>query len=365
MKEYVAVGLWLVVFVLLFHNLATPRSYGIVMMINTQPPKPSCKPASWFDAESDPRLGKPFTPKQFRIFAFADGEKGGVCDLATTLNGYTLNVLGFQKSRLHRTDDPAALSYMKKLLWMRHVVHHHANDNDVFLFLDAFDSVAQHDVSLALPRFTEIMQGKRGVLFQGERNCFPFDEFRSHGGGWAIMHDQNICVDTGTPRVIQGKDMCSLMSNMSTSSGPYRWLNSGGYMGDALSLRAMLAGTALMEQRYKGAGGGDQTFAQLTLVSFPRINMRVDVNAAIWFALQNYENGDVPGIHVHGGCDANYTGAVNTLTGIQSIFMHFNGNGKPFQGSCTKAVALLRRATALGHEPIVFLDHDRRKRVVC
>jgi hypothetical protein len=155
------------------------------------------------------------------------------------------------------------------------------------------------------------------------------------------------------PRLIKGKDMCALMTNL--TRGPYRWLNSGGYMGDALSVRAMLEGTRAVEARYNGAGGGDQTFAQLTQVSFPRINIRVDANASIWFALQNYDEGNVPGIRVGSGCDLNYTGAVNRLTGIHSIFMHFNGNGKPFQGSCTAAA--LRAAAGQGS--VYFLDNDR------
>lgn len=333
--------------------------------------KPSCKPGAWFAIESDPRLGQSFEPKwdAIRVFVFADGDSGGVCPLARSMGPkMTLNVLGFRKSQRHFDGTPANAShmssYMKKLHWMMHLTQH-AHEDDVLLFLDAFDSIAQQDLESVLPRFTQLLGGRRGVLFQGERNCFPFDQVKSRGGGWAVMANDDICVDPPAPRagpfIIKGKDMCALMSNMSaTASGRSApaggaWLNSGGYMGDVLSLRAMLAGCAAMQQRYPNAAGGDQTYAQLALVTFPAINMHVDSDARIWFALQNYESGQVPGIGAT-ECDANYTPAPS-----HSLFMHFNGNGKGFQASCTKAILRTKTTTT----PVSFLDYDRSTRIFC
>jgi hypothetical protein len=337
---------------------------------------PSCKPDAWFDIESDPRLGQPFAPRGnvVRVFVFADGDSGGVCPLARSMGPrVTLNVLGFRKSQRHFDETPANAShlssYMKKLHWMRHLTQH-THEEDVLLFLDAFDSVAQQDLESLLPRFTQLLGGRRGVLFQGERNCFPFDQVRSRGGGWAVMANDDICVDPPAPRagpyVIKGRDMCALMSNMSATATPTSakgaggggsglWLNSGGYMGDVLSLRAMLAGCRAMQQRYPKAAGGDQTYAQLALVTFPAINMRVDSDSRIWFALQNYEAGQVPGIGAT-ECDANYTPAPS-----HSLFMHFNGNGKGFQASCTKAILRTRASST----PVSFMDYDRSTRIFC
>jgi hypothetical protein len=351
--------------------------------------KPSCKPDAWFAIESDPRLGQPFEPKRdaVRIFVFADGDSGGVCPLARSMGPeVTLNVLGFRKSQRHfdgtRANASHTSSYMKKLHWMRHLTQH-TDEDDVILFLDAFDSIAQQALDLLLPRFTRLLGGCRGVLFQGERNCFPFDQVRSRGGGWAVMANDDICVDPagpyiikGTdphsalapsegPYIIKGRDMCALMSNMSVTTttsgrgapaggGGGVWLNSGGYMGDVLSLRAMLAGCRAMRQRYPNAAGGDQTYAQLALVAFPAINMHVDSESRIWFALQNYEAGQVPGIGAT-GCDANYTPDPS-----HSLFMHFNGNGKGFQASCTKVILRTKTTT-----PVSFMDYDRNTRIFC
>jgi hypothetical protein len=198
MKPYVVVAVlaWIGLCMWFMTVVTTPRVYNHVLPNTAGDTVPSCKPASWFAIEADPRLAMPFTPGKLRVFAFADGDKQGVCSLARTLRGDAmLHVLGFRNSNLHLKTGERMSSYMKKLLWMRHVAQE-AHVDDILLFLDAFDSVAQHNVSLVIPRYTEAMRGRRGVLFQGEANCFPFDISRPRGGGWSILHNDDICVHT-------------------------------------------------------------------------------------------------------------------------------------------------------------------------
>jgi hypothetical protein len=75
--------------------------------------------------------------------------------------------------------------------------------------------VAQHlPPKELLKRYLNITKGKRGIVFSGEKNCFPFDDYKASGGGWRMMWDRMLCVQPeDTAYYVTGKEMCQLMAD--------------------------------------------------------------------------------------------------------------------------------------------------------
>lgn len=324
--------------------------------------------------ESDPRLGQPFTPRHVHVFAFSNVGGWGLCALASSLQhfGQTLNVLGLDQSSTFFDGTSCNCSgnfgFQKKFWWMQYVLEQRVKagiaDDDLIMFLDGWDSVAQSSLSDVVQRYVQVMGGRRGVLFQGEKNCFPFDAFKPRGGGWQVFWGTKVCVQRSVakaPEQVDGRELCDLMSGMAPTAGPYRWINSGGYLADPVSLVAFFRANRKTEELVKT--DGDQTYAQLVQMLYPRIQIRVDSSASIWFAFQNFDAGDVPRVNrTTEACDPDYlmngTAPRNALTGTSPMLLHFNGNGKPYQGSCSRAI--VQRVAKKEH---FLFDYDRQKRV--
>ena len=341
----------------------------------------SCKVAYEEDAEDDERLGEPIDAQRLHVFTFNDKD-GGLCGLAGSAAHFgrlqQVHVLGFKGSMAYFDGTPCRCekmnSLMRKIFWMEHIAKTHGTNvsmvgkDDLLMFVDGFDVIVQSDMRTEVVRlFKKIMKGRRGVLFQGEKNCFPFDKVRKRGGGWESFWGNPLCVHTSVdeePRVVDFRDTCEIMSRLAPTEGPYRWINSGGYVGDPVSLLAFFKGLAETMQRVKFPD--DQAQAQLVQMLFPRINVKVDSSAEIWFSFQNFDDGDVPRINATTErCDADYIldgmPPRNRLTGSLPMMMHFNGNGKPFLGSCISAV--MRHVPRNGTYTV--FDFDRQKNVSC
>ena len=363
---------------------------------NASPEEKYCKIArNWTQIEEENlRLGESFTPNKVHIFTYANLRSNGLCMLASTIQhfGHTLNVMGFDKSDTMfdgtrsvkeqcvctplEQPTPSSSNFldkmispftgkkpaeqnctctevpisaiMKKYRWMTYMVEHHdglgISENDLVMFVDGFDLVAQNPIEPAKEIFKKVMKGRRGVLFSGEKNCFPFDVQKKRGGGWGWMHGRRICVQqrvSKDPEMIDGNQLCRVMSCKAPTKGPYQWINSGAYMGDVLSLQSFFKAAKRLEIDYDMHD--DQAIAQLVQVTFPRINVVTDTHSQVWFSLQNFDKGDVPRIdEKREVCLPNYLidgkPPVNQLTETSAILMHFNGNGKSFQGSCTNTV---------------------------
>jgi hypothetical protein len=154
-----------------------------------------------------------FVPSGVQFFSFVRGKRKAVLPLAGSLHrlGAELRVVGW---------DPTPSKYkevvMQKFEQMQRAVEGAGvNEEDVVCFMDGFDMVAQHlPPKELLKRYLNITKGKRGIVFSGEKNCFPFDDYKESGGGWRMMWDRALCVQPEDKAYyVTGKEMCQLMAD--------------------------------------------------------------------------------------------------------------------------------------------------------
>lgn len=259
--------------------------------------------------------------------------------------------------------------FMRKFEWTSYLVNHAESagigKDDLVMFVDGFDVVAQNPIEGVKAAYETLLGGKRGIVFSGEKNCFPFDAWDK--GGWGWFHGKDVCVHQRVggrgPQIVDGKFLCALMTCDAPTKGPYKWLNSGGYVGDVTSLKAFFEASNILSKYYNI--NDDQAIAQLVQLTFPSLNIVTDSSAEIWFAFQNFKDGDVDRIEEKPSkkCREDYLehgieAPVNKLTGTKPMFLHFNGNGKPFQGSCSTNILKYYR-----NKEHYFIDFDRGAKI--
>ena len=164
--------------------------------------------------------------------------------------------------------------------------------DDLILFLDAYDVLLLPAAAQLRERFAALEREKQGaVVFNSEVNCAPDPSMR----------------------LLYGR----------TPGGPFRFLNSGIYLGRARDVRNMLATvTADVEAHHASLGADpyrfdDQRWFNRFAIAFPE-HVHLDARASFFHTLQDMDASDFDIV------DGDLT---SRISGAAPMAVHGNGNG--------------------------------------
>lgn len=112
------------------------------------------------------------------------------------------------------------------------------NDNDIILFVDAFDVVFQNDVS----RFLNIYAGmdlKGKILYNSEQNCFPSGQAHYDCPIFKGRSVSSVNAAVATAPSSSSSLTCDLQERLAPANYSSRYLNSGVFIGSAKSIREL------------------------------------------------------------------------------------------------------------------------------
>ncbi len=292
-------------------------------------------------------------PHQYRvhIFTFADKRFNHVCALAGTVAAFNhqLNLLGTESK------DMLFHPFTKKFLWMQYAVHSPPLDiSDLILFVDGFDTIVQCNISDLPNVFYKLTNNSPGIVFSGENNCWPFNR---NNGAKNVSYMIRMSA-TDEPMFIKKENMCTFLKDRQKNAGPYRYLNSGAYVGDVASIRRFFQ---LANTLVKNNFTDDQLISQLIFAQNPNINIIIDTKAEIFLSFHGIKRGDINEVDtiMHkcrpGYFDSMKNPSKNNLINKTAFIVHFNGPSKKFAPSCMNEI----QRTIVSKTNFSFFDVDR------
>jgi hypothetical protein len=238
------------------------------------------------------------------IFVITDTYFTFVCEFlrSALLNGAVPHVVGFTPKQ-----DAALFNWGlgKPLLWLRPAIAALAaatGPSTVVMIADAHDTILTATSTNVIARFRYLQRRRPGmrVLITAERSCFPISEEE--------------CARFPVP------DLCS----------PYRNLNSGGWMGEAGDVLAVLDWVdAAYPLGLEAAVMNDQAalqYAYLNETSRSALGLSLDYTNQVFMAVHLSE-GEVEPASAQ---EAPWR-FCNTVTGGCPALLHYNGGSKPLQ----------------------------------
>ncbi|CEP02364.1 DUF5672 domain-containing protein [Plasmodiophora brassicae] len=179
--------------------------------------------------------------------------------------------------------------------------------DDIVMFVDAYDVLLVDTEANIVDKFLAMNEP---VVFTAEKGCWPFMDGRPDG--------ERICQD-----------------EYPASPTPYRYLNSGGWIGYAgAAVKAFEEMMALPEASAKAI---DQELASLVLLH-GRARVALDHRASIFQSVHlSVDDLVVEHEPSQGNLDSRWR---NRVTGTYPSVLHFNGNGKGHQAEMERAMRL-------------------------
>jgi hypothetical protein len=207
----------------------------------------------------------------------------------------------FLRSALHNDVSPTVLGLGSgnhklgfKISSVLEYVQNEADSNDIILFTDAYDVLFVGGEKEILKRFEELEQDDF-VVFTGEKGCWPYLDGRPNG--------RHICNNVYPP-----------------ATTPYRYLNSGAYIGRAHAVLRVLSDSLKYSPSTKIEDLNDQgSISDIYVYHNEEAKILLDTECKLFQSLHlSFDDLQVD----HEGK------FFNVLTNMHPIILHFNGGSK-------------------------------------
>lgn len=325
---------------------------------------------------------------QIHTFVYVDNDKRGhrmLCELAAShgqFSEYPLYVLGWNGSSQFAdgnefSDVPRHIghrnrAYMKKSKWLAYLANHGSavfgiSSQDLILVIDS-DVLFQDDIEKIRTIYENRMGHKRGLLFNGEKTCFPF----GHGQARDFRRYRKYYP---SGQSFYGKNACRNMRMF--SNGPFPHLNFGSFISDMASLVNFYKAIDLLREEDGEAFAeyDDQALAQRVMLQFSKHQVPIVVDdlgefSYLWVNGQHFRpNATKPDrvkpntermCNKNAYLDSQGQPPVHLATNKSSVMLHFaSARGRQCMDSCYRSIMKNRVVPSNAY----IIDADRNQKI--